>query len=102
MGIVLLTAFFILSRHTLANTTTAYFNDFESDTADWGGSGSIQRVASGTNGINSAAGNFHAVVSGNHTGPNTRFGGYGSTWTSDWETSIDIYLDPSWQAGEGF
>lgn len=49
------------------------------------------RVASGTNGITSKTGGFHAeAVAGNFT----RWGGYSSTFpASGYTTSVDIYLD---------
>lgn len=85
-----------------ASTQLAYTNGFEADTAGWLGSGAIDRVASGTDGIASSDGDFHAVVSGSHAGPNTQLGGYNTVWPGDWKASIDLYLDPSWDAGTGF
>lgn len=91
----------MLQRHASANIVTTYSNGFEVDTAGWTGSGSITKTISGTDGITSATGDHHAVVSGT-PGPNTQFGGYGSAWLGDWKSSIDIYLDPSWDAETGF
>lgn len=86
----------------VAAESVVYSNDFETSASEWSGSGSITRVASGTNGIPAASGSFYGVVAGAPTGPNTQLGGYGSTWTNDWKTSIQVYLDPSWDADSGF
>ncbi|AXV04952.1 T1SS secreted agglutinin RTX [Euzebya pacifica] len=34
--------------------------------------------------------------------PFSPFDGYRATWTAGWTAEIDVYLDPSWDAGEGF
>ena len=72
-----------------------YFQGFETDTFDWSG---VTRVSSGTNGVNSAAGAFHAeadsVAMPGTTNDFTLFGGYESTFPSGgYTTSIDIYLN---------
>ncbi|MCC6694581.1 MAG: PEP-CTERM sorting domain-containing protein [Candidatus Hydrogenedentes bacterium] len=96
--------------------TTAYADfvqDFETDASGWfdnddsAGFGDISRVSSGTGGITSAGGSFHAIVEGEApsgvSAPFTRFGGYSSVWPAGgFTTSLDIYLDPSWAAGSGF
>lgn len=70
-----------------------YSNGFDIDNVDWTGA---TRVASGSNGISSAEGSFHAEVS---AGAFTRWGGYnfgaGSVPTNfaEYRTSIDIFLD---------
>lgn len=65
-----------------------YFQDFESDTFDWSG---VTRVASGANGVPSAAGDFHAEAV---SGAFTRFGGYESTFPAGgYTTSVDVYLN---------
>jgi hypothetical protein len=74
-----------------------YFQGFETDTYDWS---LVNRVASGTNGIASAAGNFHAeadsVAAPGTTGDSTHFGGYESTFPAGgYTTSMDVYLDVS-------
>ena len=69
---------------------THYFQGFETDTYDW--SAGTTRVASGTNGVSSAAGDFHAEVATG--GSFTRFGGYESTFPNGgYTTSVDVYLD---------
>lgn len=84
----------------------SYFNGFETDTNGWTGA---TRVASGTNGVISAAGAWHAETSGgtlNSSGAFTTWGGYGgnagcatspcaaSTFPANgYITSIDVYLD---------
>jgi hypothetical protein len=97
-----------------------YFNGFENNTAGWfditnGGDGTITRRPSGytngggyANGIASAAGRWHARLTGDpcdHTpatdcfGPFTRWGGYSSTFPSGgYLTQVDIYLDVQWAA----
>ena len=98
-----------------------YFNGFENNTNGWfdlsnGHYGHIARRPSGymnsggyANGINSAAGHWHARLHGDPcftppnqdcAGPNTNWGGYSSTFPSGgYLTQVDIYLDVSWAAG---
>lgn len=90
-----------LMRAQAATEAVAYSNGFETNTAGWAGSGTITRVASGNDGIVSAQGGSHAIVTGT-PGPNTQLGGYSNTWSGDWTTSTDVYLDPSWAPGTGF
>jgi hypothetical protein len=53
----------------------------------------VSRVASGTDGIASASGGYHAVA-GVGSGAFTRYGGYSSTFPAGgYTTSADIYLD---------
>jgi hypothetical protein len=70
------------------------FNSFEVDTAGWTGA---VRVASGTDGITSATGGFHAQAT---SGDFTNFGGYNfgagnnvPTAFKAYTTKLDIYLD---------
>lgn len=73
-----------------ASTPTAFFNGFETDTAGW--FGSITRVASGTNGVSSAAGSYHAQAADDSV--YTQWGGYTDTFpTGGYTTSLDIYLN---------
>lgn len=52
------------------------------------------RVTSGTNGISSRTGSFHAEVDGSGIGEITRWGGYNSVFpTYGYSTSIDIYFN---------
>jgi hypothetical protein len=83
-----------------------YFQGFEIDTYDWNGA---TRVASGTNGVISAAGAWHGESSGGTFGSSgafTRWGGYGgnagcitnacaaATFPENgYITSLDVYLD---------
>lgn len=75
-----------------ANAAQIYFNGFETDTAGWT---APIRVASGTGGVTSSSGSFHALADTDFT----RWGGYnfgaGATPTpfQEYTTSIDIYLD---------
>ena len=70
-----------------------------------GNYGQIDQVASGTGGIASADGSFHAQVAGSTlgygSGPFSRFDGYRG-WPGEWLAELDIYLDTGWSAGSGF
>ena len=67
---------------------TYYFQGFETDTYDWSGA---TRVASGTGGTTSAAGDFHAQAANSAF---TQFGGYESAFPSGgYTTTIDVYLN---------
>jgi hypothetical protein len=77
-----------------------YANGFETNITDWdafGGGFNATRVASGTNGITSASGSFHAENSA--TGSASRWGGYNygagavPTAFQEYTTSVDIYLN---------
>jgi len=76
-----------------AEAGVIYSNGFETNTVDWSAG---TRVASGTNGIPSASGGFHAQMP---AGAFTRWGGYnfgaGSVPTAfqEFTTSLDIYLN---------
>jgi hypothetical protein len=69
-----------------------FTNGFETNTAGWYDDGvEITRVPSGTHGITSATGAYHAEVK---AGAFTDWGGYENTFPSDgYVTQIDIYLD---------
>lgn len=78
-----------------ASAATLYFNGFETDTIGWS---ATARVPSGTGGIPSASGGFHAEKTSGSTF--TAFGGYNfgagnavPTAFQEYKTSIDIYLD---------
>ena len=65
-----------------------YFQGFETDTYDWNG---VTGVASGTNDVPSAAGDFHAVAA---SAAFTKFGGYELTFPAGgYTTSVDVYLN---------
>ena len=80
-----------------------YANGFETGVSDWdayGGSFNATRVASGTNGIVSASGRYHAESS--PSGSASRWGGYNfgagagvPTAFQEYSTSVAIYLDVS-------
>lgn len=101
-------AVMVIAAAVPASAVTSWFQGFEQDTSGWydasdyPGYGSIEQVASGTNGIASASGGWHAQVNGGSRAPFSRFAGYSNTWTGDWVAQIDVYLDPSWALGEGF
>lgn len=74
-----------------------YYNGFETNTFDW--QGNVTQVPSGTGGIPSASGSFHAQV-GSGTGQFSRWGGYNfgagnavPTAFQGYSTSINVYLD---------
>ncbi|MHC4219803.1 MAG: hypothetical protein ACYSU7_15285 [Planctomycetota bacterium] len=84
---------------TAGTATADYFQGFELDTDGWiDFGGTTTRVASGTNGITSATGGYHAeVVVGPGTGDGafTRFGGYSSVWPGHIFQLLDVYIDPA-------
>ena len=72
-----------------------YFQGFETDAYDWSG---VTQVASGTNGVASAAGLFHAEAASaaapGTSGAFTKFGGYEATFPAGgYTTSVDVYLN---------
>jgi hypothetical protein len=81
---------------------------FETNTDGWMDANSswygvITRVASGTNGLASSIGSYHAVLEGDaESGPFSRFDGYRSVWPGTWTAEVDVYLDPAWASGMGF
>ncbi|MGE3314963.1 MAG: PEP-CTERM sorting domain-containing protein [Planctomycetaceae bacterium] len=79
-----------------ADAAPLFSNGFETDTVGWSGA---TRVASGTNGITSASGSFHATAATNAS-TFTQWGGYNfgagggvATAFQEYFTSIDIFLD---------
>ncbi len=88
-----------------AQPVIPYFQGFEIDKSGWfENPNTLTRVTSGTGGITSSAGSYHATIAGSGAGGAfTRFGGYSDTWpTGGFVTSLDIYLDTSWLDGTGF
>jgi hypothetical protein len=82
------------TKSVLAATPSPFFNGFETDTAGWF---TPMRVPSGTHGIMSAAGSWHAEA----TDDFTRWGGYtGMFPNGGYVTSIDIYLDVNCSAND--
>lgn len=84
-----------------------YSQDFESNADNWfdsnnGWYGTVTRVASGTNGISAASGEWYAQMEGGVRGPFSRFDGFKDTWTGTYRAEVDIYLDPSWGTSQGF
>jgi hypothetical protein len=95
---------------------------FEGDDGGWldnddlAGYGYLSRVPSGSGGIASASGGFHAIAEGFEDdcpayqtsvpscfyGPFSRFDMYRYAWPGTWTAEVDVYLDPAWAAGEGF
>jgi hypothetical protein len=65
------------------------------------------RVSTGTDGILSSGGNYHAVADGDTTGtyPVGPYSWYGTQNTVFWESayaSLDVYLDTGWSEDMGF
>lgn len=76
-----------------AQAAVLYSNGFETDTTGWTGA---TRVASGTGGITSSGGSFHATTGAGITtwgGYNYGAGNAVPTAFQEYRTSIDIYLD---------
>lgn len=101
------TIMMVMSAH--AAMTPVWSQGFEVDTNGWVNNnyGTVSRVASGTGGITSSEGSFHALFNTGAdpnpvTGPFTRFDGYRSTFPGTWVASVDVYLDTGWVAGSGF
>src|SRR5688572_25175223 len=72
---------------------SAFFQSFETDTADWTGA---TRVMSLTHGVPSKTGTWHAEDINGNGSTFTRWGGYSKTFPlGGYTTSLDIYLDIS-------
>jgi hypothetical protein len=110
LGLVSILTIFISGT---AQAALVFDQGFETDTTGWYSGvqgtdnyGTINMVASGTNGITASSGGSFAIVqNGSNTGdsaPFTRFDGYRSTWTGGFTASVDIYLDTAWSLGSGF
>ena len=83
-------------------TFAAYFQGFEFDTAGWTGA---TRVSSGTHGVASESGAFHAEDQNFSGLTYTDWGGYGKTFPpGGYTTTVDIYLDisPPYMNGTGY
>ncbi|GJL77971.1 MAG: hypothetical protein NPINA01_09600 [Nitrospinaceae bacterium] len=69
---------------------------FETDTSGWiDFGGTITRVPSGTSGIPSSKGGFHAEAGVSGSGIFTRFGEYRGTWPGFVKQFLDVYIDPA-------
>jgi hypothetical protein len=91
---------------TTASAGEVFNQGFETDTAGMsagGGSyGAWTRVASGTGGVTSASGSFHAIATQTTYGGYHFFDGARSSWNGGYTASIDVYLDTGMASGEGF
>ncbi|MEX2670948.1 MAG: hypothetical protein WD294_02435 [Phycisphaeraceae bacterium] len=97
-----------------ADPVSLFDQGFETDALGWfddgtadgegGWQGQVTRVSSGTAGIASSNGAYHAIFTQEQatTSPFTRFNGYSDVWTGGFTASADIYLDTSWAEGSGF
>lgn len=94
----------LILSFAIANTVSAnFFQGFETDTSGWdvfGGNYNATRVASGTNGITSHTGGFHAEAPGPYQlcdgagSAATDWGGYSRPFpVAGWTTDIWVYLD---------
>lgn len=89
--VLVVTVIIILAASGLGLAT--YFQSFEMDTFDWTGA---TRVTSGTNGVPSKLGGFHAEDQNLSGLTFTRWSGYSRTFPpGGYTTTIDIYLDIS-------
>ena len=108
MAHALILALLVLTYATTASAESypaPYFNSFENisdaseDPADTNDDTMfyVTRVSTGTNGIESASGDWHAEAGVTDFGPDfifTRYGGYNDVFPpGGYNTSIDIYLD---------
>ena len=103
-----------LAEQIDAPTVYRFEQDFETNTANWdyansGWYGTVSQVASGTNGVTSASGDFHAVFEGdNISAPFDSLLNQGAIPFDEHTVSLKIYLDPQadggsgWADGEGF
>ncbi len=102
-----------LADQIAAPTVYRMEQGFEVDTGLWSDSstgwfGTVARVASGTDGVPSAEGDFHAVIDGDATAPFNTLLNQCAVPFEEYTVSIDIYLDPKgdggsgWADGEGF
>ena len=99
-GVVAAVAMCVVTSGTAA-AAPLYVNGFETNISDWdafGGGFNATRVASGTNGVTSASGSFHAESSA--TGSASRWGGYNfgagnavPTAFQEYWTEIDVFLN---------
>jgi len=75
-----------------------FFNGFETDIEGWdafGGTFNATRVPSGTNGVTSRTGAFHATAAQSN-GSATKWGGYSATFPAGgFKTRVGVYLDPA-------
>ncbi|HEY0004935.1 MAG TPA: DUF4214 domain-containing protein [Pyrinomonadaceae bacterium] len=101
LTIVILAA---LALVPISRAATSFFQGFETDNSGWdvlAGQYTATRVASGTNGVPSKTGSFHAEAGqfdlDNDGGSAfTRWGGYETVFPTDgYITSVDVYLDAS-------
>jgi hypothetical protein len=95
-SLVLLATIGMLVAGSASASAQTYFNGFETDIAGWE---TPTRVPSGTGGITSSTGAFHATTSA-FAGDFTRWGGYNygagnavPTVFREYTTSLDIYLN---------
>lgn len=74
---------------TAAQAAPVYVQSFETDTSGWSNAlgGSITRVPSGTGGITSNTGNFHAVIGNENDSYDTGYGNAGYTFFGNTNTS---------------
>ncbi len=72
-----------------AATSTVWEQDFSAGTSEWYGEITWNETA-------------QTATVANPGGAYTKFDGYRDTWSGDWMAELDVYLDPSWEAGTSF
>jgi len=100
----LATALVLCATTGIASADVMYSQGFETDTSGWssgGDYGNVERVASGTNGVDAFEGDWYGVLTQSESGPYTFFDGAQDMFTP-WSAQTAIYLDTSWALGEGF
>jgi hypothetical protein len=104
LSAIIAAAAVIMSAAAAQASLPANFSQgFETNVSGWdpfGPSFTPTRVSSGTGGITSSSGSFHAVLGpgslATPTNAATNFGGYTTQFpTGGYSTSLDIYLDPA-------
>ena len=105
----LLIGMLFLATFHLDAQLVVFDQGFESNTDEWYDVslpyGTVTRVSSGTDGIPSSDGSWHAKLgedATNETGPFTRFGVYQTVFSGGFTSYVDIYLDVNMPDGEGF
>lgn len=88
---LVLTGLLVVAMATTAAALGAiYSQDFSDNADDWFGT------------VVHNPGSETATLGGDGSTPYSRFDGYRDSWTGNWAAEIDVYLDPDWDAGEGF
>lgn len=87
---------FLYPLTSSAATSQLWLQDFEVDTDGWFDSNN------GGYGILTQGGGTAIAEGDGSSAPFSRFDGYRDVWPGEWLAEVDVYLDPSWTAGQGF